>query len=95
MLLADEADALDFRDLESIIAFARRHAIDGVLTVGSDRAVPVVAAVAEALGLPGIGSETAHVMRHKGAMRDRLSEHGVPQPRYTRLSAAGDAEEGA
>ena len=95
LVLADEADALDFRDLESIIAFARRHEIDGVLTVGSDRAVPVVAAVAEALGLPGIGSETAHVMRHKGAMRDRLSEHGVPQPRYARLSAAGDAEEAA
>ncbi len=95
LVLADEADALDFRDLESIIAFARRHAIDGVLTVGSDRAVPVVAAVAEALGLPGIGSETAHVMRHKGAMRDRLSEHGVPQPRYMRLRTAGDADQAA
>ena len=92
LALADEALALDFRDLESIIAFARRQAIDGVLTVGSDRAVPVVAAVAEALGLPGIGSDTAHVMRDKGAMRDRLSEHGVPQPRYVRLRTAGDAE---
>ena len=48
---------------------ARRHGVDGVLTVSADRAVPVVAAVAEALGLPGIGTETAHLMTHKIAMR--------------------------
>ena len=38
---------------------AARHAVDGVLTVSADRAVPVVAAVAEHLGLPGIGRATA------------------------------------
>ena len=41
-------------------AVARREGVDGVLTVSADRAVPVVAAVAEELGLPGIGTETAH-----------------------------------
>ena len=95
LALADAADALDFRDLDAIVAFARRHEIDGVLTVGSDRAVPVVAAVAEALELPGIGSETAHVMRSKLAMRARLSEHGVPQPRFARLASTSDAEDAA
>ena len=43
---------------------------------------PVVAAVAEARGLPGIGIETAHLMTHKVAMRRRLAEAGVPQPRF-------------
>ena len=61
---------------------ARRHAVDGVLTVSADRAVPVVAAVAEALGLPGIGTETAHLMTHKIAMRRTLADAGVPQPRF-------------
>ena len=93
LVLADEADELDFRDLESIIAFARRHAIDGVLTVGSDRAVPVVAAVAEALGLPGIGSETAQVMRNKGAAATDGCRSGRrqprPRPRTTRRRASG------
>jgi formate-dependent phosphoribosylglycinamide formyltransferase (GAR transformylase) len=37
-------------------------------------AVPVVAAVAEALGLPGIGTETAHLMTHKIAMRRTLAD---------------------
>ena len=61
------------------------EAFDGVLTVSADRAVPVVAAVAEARGLPGIGVETAHLMTHKVAMRRRLAEEGVPQPRFAAL----------
>lgn len=93
--LADAADVLDFQDLEGIVVFARRHEIDGVLTVGSDRAVPVVAAVAEALALPGIGSETARVMTSKLATRARLSEHDVPQPRYARVGQSDDLEDAA
>jgi biotin carboxylase len=73
---------IDFRDVEGVIDAGRRHAVDGVLTVSADRAVPVVAAAAEALDLPGIGRETAHLMTHKIAMRRRLAEAGVPQPRF-------------
>jgi biotin carboxylase len=58
-----------------------------VLTVSADRAVPVVAAVAEELGLPGIGKATAHLMTHKVAMRRRLAEGGVPQPRFAAVRA--------
>ena len=46
--------------MEAVTEVARRHRVDGVLTVSADPAVPVVAAVAEALGLPGIGTETAY-----------------------------------
>ncbi len=53
-----------------------------MLTVSADRAVPVVAAIAEARGLPGIGTAAAHLMTHKVAMRRALAEAGVPQPRF-------------
>jgi len=79
---ADIAKVVDFSDIEAVLKAVRRLKIDGVLTVSADRAVPVVAAVAEALGLPGIGVETAHLMTHKIAMRRRLAEMGVPQPRF-------------
>ena len=79
---ADVAEVVDFADEAAVIEAAKRMKPDGVLTVSADRAVPVVAAVAEALGLPGIGTETAHLMTHKIAMRTRLAEAGVPQPRY-------------
>jgi biotin carboxylase len=80
--LADAAKIVDFSDVDGVIDVARRHAVDGVLTVSADRAVPVVAAVAEALDLPGIGTDVAHAMTHKVAMRRVLAEEGVPQPRF-------------
>ena len=80
--LADVAEVVDFSDVEGVIDVADRYKVDGVLTVSADRAVPVVAAVAEELGLPGIGTEVAHLMTHKIAMRRRLADVGVPQPRF-------------
>jgi len=79
---ADIAEVVDFSDVDAVIEVARRHAVDGVLTISADRAVPVVAAVAEALGLPGIGTETAYVMTQKIAMRRVLADAGVPQPEF-------------
>ncbi len=79
---ADVAEVVDFSDVAAVVEVGRRHGVDGVLTISADRAVPVVAAVAEALGLPGIGTETAYVMTQKIAMRRVLAEAGVPQPRF-------------
>jgi biotin carboxylase len=79
---ADVGEVVDFRDVEAVVETARRHGVDGALTVSADRAVPIVAAVAERLGLPGIGTATAHLMTNKIAMRRRLAEAGVPQPRF-------------
>jgi biotin carboxylase len=82
LLEADVAEAVDFTDVGAVTEVARRHGVDGALTVSADRAVPVVAAVTEALGLPSIGVETAHRMTHKIAMRRTLADAGVPQPRF-------------
>src|SRR3954469_9733006 len=82
---ADVGEVLDFTEAAAVTEVGRKHGVDGVLTVSADRAVPVVAAVAEALGLPGIGAETAHLMTHKVAMRRRLAEAGIPQPRFAAL----------
>jgi biotin carboxylase len=82
---ADVGEVVDFTDVAGVTEVARREHVDGVLTVSADRAVPVVAAVAEALGLPGIGTATAHLLTHKIAMRRRLAEAGVPQPRFAAI----------
>jgi biotin carboxylase len=80
--VADIGEAVDFTDIDAVTEVARRHAVDGVLTVSADRAVPVVAAVTERLGLPTIGTEVAHRMRNKIVMRRTLAEDGVPQPPF-------------
>jgi biotin carboxylase len=87
---ADVAEVVDFMDVDAVVEVARRIGVDGVLTVSADRAVPVVAAVAEELGLPGIGAETAHRLTHKLAMRGALAEAGLPQPPHARLGSSHD-----
>jgi biotin carboxylase len=82
---ADASEVVDFGDVGAVAEVGRRHAVDGVMTFAADRAVPVVAGAAEALGLPGIGTETAHLMTNKIAMRRRLADAGVPQPRFAAL----------
>jgi biotin carboxylase len=90
-------EVVEFGNVEAVAEVGRRHAVSGVMTFAADRAVPVVAAVAEALGLPGIGPETAHLMTNKIAMRRRLADAGVPQPRFAavrhvrEVRAAADA----
>jgi biotin carboxylase len=78
-----------------VLKATARLKLDGVLTVSADRAVPVVAAVAEARGLPGIGVETAHLMTHKVAMRSRLADAGVPQPRFAAIRSLAERKRAA
>jgi biotin carboxylase len=80
--IADVGEPVDFANVDPVAEVGRRHGVSGVMTYAADRAVPVVAGVTEALGLPGIGTETAHLMTNKIAMRRRLAEAGVPQPRF-------------
>jgi biotin carboxylase len=89
---ADEAAVVDF-DVAALAEAGGRREVDGVLTVASDRAVPIVAAVAEKLGLPGIGSDVAHRMTNKIAMRRCLAEAGVPQPRFAAVRTIHEGKE--
>jgi biotin carboxylase len=78
---ADVGEVCDF-NVPALAELGRKHQVDGVVTVAADRAVPIVAAVAEELGLPGIGRDVAHRVTHKVAMRRRLAEAGVQQPEF-------------
>jgi biotin carboxylase len=82
---ADIGEIVDFGDISAVAEIGRRHDVKGVMTFAADRAVPVVAGAAKALGLPGIGTETAHLMTNKIAMRRRLADAGVAQPRFAAL----------
>ena len=95
LALADVGEVIDFQDVAAVVDVGRRHGVDGVMTVAADRAVPVVAAVAEALALPGIGSKTAHLMTNKIAMRRQLADAGVPQPRFAAVRTIHEARAAA
>ncbi|WP_405743976.1 hypothetical protein OG422_19805 [Streptomyces sp. NBC_01525] len=56
-----------------------------------DLCVEPLAAVGEALGVPGVGTAAAHTTRNKDLCRARLREAGLPQP----ASLPADHEEQA
>jgi biotin carboxylase len=89
---ADVGERVDFADVDAVVEVARAREVDGVLTISADRAVPIVAAVAERLALPGIGTDTAHRMTNKVAMRRTLAEAGVPQPRFAAIRRLNEAD---
>ncbi len=90
---ADIAEVVNFVDIPQAVAFAERIRPDGVLTITSDRAVVAVAAVAEALGLAGIGVDVALGLTHKIEMRRRLEAAGIPQPRFGSARTIEEARE--
>jgi biotin carboxylase len=88
--IADVPEVVDFADVDAVEAAGRKHAVDGVLTVSADRAVPVVAEVAARLGLPTIGRDVARRMTHKIAMRRTLAEEGIPQPLFAAVRSLAE-----
>jgi biotin carboxylase len=95
LAIADVGEVVDLLEVPAVVEAGRRHCVDAVMTYAADRAVPVVAAVAEALDLPGIGTETAHLMTNKIAMRRQLADAGVPQPRFAAVRTLQEARAAA
>lgn len=78
--LADVHEAVDITDLEVTLEVARRHRIDGILCDTTDVGVPTAAYVAERLGLPGMGYETALNFTDKARMREVTRRAGLCSP---------------
>jgi len=70
---ADVAEVADVDSASALAELARRHGVDGVLTVGLDQAATAVADAAERVGLPSIGPTTAHRFSHVLALRRPLA----------------------
>ncbi len=84
---------VDFSDREALKSAVLGLEVDGVTTVQAERAVPIIAELADSLGVYGIGAGTARLMTNKLAMRRRLDEAGVPQPRFAPLRTEAEAAE--
>lgn len=72
-------------DTDKILEAAKKHKIDGIMTLASDMPMRSVAVVAEKLGLVGVTEQTAFNATNKAAMRQCLKKHGVPVPEFFRV----------
>ena len=87
---ADEYFNASTIDPEAVVKAARQFAPDGVMTLATDMPMRSVAAVAEAMNLPGILMDTAVKATDKAEMIKAFKEHGVPSPWYFVINDEGD-----
>jgi len=92
---ADIPIVMSTRDIEGSVRVAKAQneltPISAVLTVGTDASM-AVAAVANALNLPGIKFEDAEAATNKIKMRMRFKQHGVPSPNFLPVWSLSDAK---
>ena len=80
--LASHPIDLDALATEEVIAVARKYAVRGVITSGTDLALVTMADVAAALGLPCyLTPQSARTATDKARMMRAFDEHGVPHAR--------------
>jgi biotin carboxylase len=88
---ADRRAVVSTEDEPAISMLAAAEELDGVIAAGIDWPVAIAARVAARLGLPHpLTPETAALAVSKQRQRDRLAEHGVPQPRWQLVTQAPD-----
>ena len=73
-------------DIEAAIEAAKRHKVEGVMTLATDMPMRTVAAVAKECGLVGVTEETAKKATDKSVMREVLKIAGVPIPKFFRVT---------
>ncbi|WP_271400411.1 ATP-grasp domain-containing protein [Salinicoccus roseus] len=90
---ADYPVYADVRDENTILEYAKKYSIFGVITDQTDIPVRTAAFVAEKMGLPGIGYETACLFTDKFLMREKCKELGIPTLKYKMVSDIQEAIE--
>lgn len=73
-------------DTPRILEAAKRHCIDGIMTLATDMPIRTVATVAKELNLIGVSQETAMNATNKCNMRNILKKNGIPIPVFYKAS---------
>jgi biotin carboxylase len=89
--IADRSIVADIRDANAILEAIRGERLDGVCAFSVEAAVKSVAAIAEALGLPGLSRRAAENATNKQRMRECWGAAGVPSPRSMACSRVAEA----
>lgn len=74
-------------DTPAIVEAAKKHQIDGIMTLATDMPMRSVAAVAKEMGLVGIDADTALKATNKAEMRKTLQAGGVPIPKFYKVAS--------
>lgn len=85
--LCDRFYPISIIEKEQILAACEAIKIRGITSISSDLAMPTVNYIANKMNLIGNSLECTFVTTNKYAMRQRLSEHNLPCPRYKKINS--------
>lgn len=88
-----EKEYISTIDIESIIVAAKKHKINGIMTLATDMPMRAVATVAKEMNLRGISVDTAIKATNKYEMRKALKEYNVPIPKFYKASSKSEYNE--
>lgn len=88
-----EKEIISTIDIPGVLEAARKHKINGIMTLASDMPMRTVAAVAKEMDLVGIDEQTAIRATNKYEMRKALKKAGVPIPAFSKVSSFDELEE--
>ena len=79
---ADEFYPVSTVDIAGVLEIAKKIQPAGILTLATDMPMRSVAAVCQAMNLPGISPETAYLSTDKAMMIEQFDKEGVAHPWY-------------
>ena len=89
--LADKHYAVSYLDPEAVLTVAKQEKVDGVIG-NSDPAMPIVAYVAEQLGLVGNSQESVEIFASKNAFREFQERIGLYCPKHVESADYAEVE---
>jgi formate-dependent phosphoribosylglycinamide formyltransferase (GAR transformylase) len=92
---AEIAKVADVADTSAAVKATARLRIDGVVALDDGAAGAAAAAIAEARGLPRLGAETRRLLANRIALRRRLTDAGIPQPRFAAVRTLSESRRAA
>lgn len=91
MFIANYAETIDITDKEKILAAAKKHKINGIMTMCSDVGVPTVGYVNDQLELAGPSLESAILCADKLKMKESFIQHRVNTAAFRKVKTPEEA----
>jgi len=77
---ADHSYIHDLADEKSCLKIAKKHNVNGVMTLAADYPIPMVSRICKDLSLRGLTTEAAILSTNKKIMRQAFSARNIPSP---------------
>lgn len=88
--IADKVYYENTVDYEAILRLTRSEKIDGVVTAGTDVAVPTIGKLCDELGLRGLSFEAASIAANKLLMKEAYEREGVRSAKFREISVSDE-----